>query len=150
MGRLLQVIHDEKIRKIARYIISGGSAAVVNILTLYVFTEFFHVWYLFSSVIAVCSAWAVSFVLQKFWTFQNFHLHRAHVQALFHAALSLFGVLMNTVLLYIFVEYFHLWYNAGQIIAGVLLACMNYFVFKHYIFPSDEPIVGVSAVGKSI
>jgi hypothetical protein len=36
------------------------------------------------------------------------------------------------------VEVFHIWYIAGQLVASGLLACVNYFVYKHYIFPSAD------------
>jgi len=120
--------------RIVRFLISGGTAAATNLSILYVLTEFFGVWYLFSSVIAVSFAWVVSFTLQKFWTFENRSLERVHVQAPLHLTVSLASIVVNTAALFVFVEYLHVWYFTAQVVVGVLIAFVNYFVYKRYIF----------------
>lgn len=126
--------------RVVRYIISGGTAAAANLSILYILTEFFGVWYLASSIAAVCVGWVVAFLLQKFWAFQSPELDRVHIQLSLHTLLSLANIALNTVLLYMFVEWGHLWYIVAQIIASGLLACMNYFVYKRYIFPSKSEL----------
>ena len=64
-----------------RFLISGGTAAVVDLLFLYVLTDGIHMWYLLSSVLAFLAAFSVSFTLQKRWTFRDRSNDRLHVQA---------------------------------------------------------------------
>lgn len=132
--------------KVLRYIIAGGTAAAVNLSILFVLTEYVGLWYLFSAVIAVASAWIVSFTLQKFWTFKDRSMDRLHIQAPLHLTVSLANIVVNTGLLYIFVEYIHMWYLAGQVLSGALLAIVDYFIYKHYIFAKRSSIgeVGVA------
>src|SRR3989344_279145 len=54
-----------------RYIISGGTGAVVNLATLFVLVHFFQVWYLLSVIMAFVVAFFVSFSMQKFFTFND-------------------------------------------------------------------------------
>lgn len=122
--------------RVLRYIAAGGMGAVANLGVLYVLTEFLHVWYLFSSVIGVCSGFAVSFVLQKFWTFRNMALDRVHVQLPLHLLLSLSNLVLNTFLMYVLVDYVRIWYMLAQIIVAGALACANYSVYRLYIFKS--------------
>ena len=120
--------------KILRFLISGGFATGVDFFFLYAFTEWAGFYYLVSSVLAFLISVAVSFTLQKFWTFENRSLDRVHIQAPLHLTLSLTNILVNTTFLFVLVEYFGIWYIGAQIIAGGFLACVNYFIYKHYIF----------------
>ncbi len=122
---------------LARYLVSGGTAASVDFSLLYILTEFFHVWYLLSSIVAVAVAIMVSFLLQKFWTFQSNTLDTVHIQLSLHSMLSFLNLGLNTFLLYFFVEYVHLWYIFAQFLGAGLLACMNYFVYRTWIFSGN-------------
>ena len=68
--RSLSSSHPTQMR-IVRFLISGSSAAGINLGTLFVLTHFFDVWYLLSSVVAFSVSFFVSFTLQKFWTFND-------------------------------------------------------------------------------
>jgi putative flippase GtrA len=122
-------------QRAARYLVAGGTATASNFATLYVLTEFAHVWYLASSIAALTVGFVVSFILQKFWTFQNKGLARVHVQLPLHILLSLANVGANTVMLYGMVEYLHIWYLAAQFINAAILATCNFFVYRRFIFP---------------
>lgn len=122
------------IARVARYLVAGGSAAAINLGLLYVLTEYAHLWYLLSSFIAVSAAVVASFVLQKFWAFQDSRLDRIRVQLPQHAFLSIVNIALNAVLLYVLVEWVHVWYMAAQFVTSALLAVLNYFVYRTYIF----------------
>lgn len=120
--------------RILRYLIAGGTSAATNLILLYILTSVFDVWYIYSALIATSVALIVSFTLQKLWTFQNYGTERVHVQFPMHAALAGLNIVINTILLYTLVEWFGIWYLFAQVIIGALLACVNYFVYKTYIF----------------
>ena len=132
----VQLIKALEERRVVRYIVSGGTATASNFVVLYTLTEFLHIWYLTSSIFALLMGFAISFILQKFWTFQNAGFERVHIQLPLHIALSLANIAINTVLLYGFVQYLHVWYLLAQFINAVLLACMNFFIYHHFIFPN--------------
>ena len=121
--------------QIVRYIVSGGTAAFINFALLYGLTEFLHVWYIASSIVGLVAGVFTSFFLQKLWAFENRSLTRIRIQFQQHALLSLANIGFNTLALYVLVEYLHAWYMFAQIVITVMLATMNYFIFKHYIFP---------------
>lgn len=120
--------------KAVRYIISGGSAAAVNFILLWVFTEFLGLWYLLSLIIASIISASLTFALQKFWTFENPSMERVHVQMPQYVALALINLALNSAALYVLVEYAHMWYLAGQVICSAVLAVMNFLINQHYIF----------------
>src|SRR3989344_4960681 len=89
--------------KIPRFIISGGTATVTNLGTLFLLTHFLNVWYLVSSVIAYLGAFFVSFSLQKFWTFRDHSKERIRRQAGVFFLIMIIGIFFNTLMLYILV-----------------------------------------------
>ena len=127
--------------KAVRYVVSGGTAACLNFFLLWFLTEFFRLWYIFSLIIASVTSAAFTFVLQKFWTFENPSLERVHIQMPQYITLALINLVLNSAALYILVEYIHLWYIAGQVICSGTLAVMNYLINQHYIFrPSTKSV----------
>lgn len=131
--RLLQKLPFQHI-KIVRYLVSGGSAALLNFALLWGFTDLAHLWYLLS----LCIAWALSsvytFALQKFWTFEDHSLERTHIQFSQYIVLSLVNLALNSLFLFVLVEYAHLWYLAGQVMCIGALAAMNFFIYRTFIF----------------
>lgn len=125
---------------IIKFVVSGGFSACVNIGTLYLLTEYARIHYLQSAVISFIIAVFISFLLQKFWTFQDMRKEVVHWQMMWFLGLSLTNLLINTLLIYSLVEYLHLWYLAAAVISGALLAVSNFFIYKHVIF-ATEPVL---------
>jgi len=119
---------------LARYLVSGFSAAGTNIFLLYIFTHFFHIWYLYSSVLSFVISIAVSFSLQKLWTFQDKKTERVHHQFARYMLLALFGIILNTLLMFLFVDILNIWYILGQIMTGGLIAIFNFVMYKFFVF----------------
>lgn len=124
----------EKAFKIFRYLVSGGSAAVVHIAMLFVFVEFFHLWYVLGSVFAFLIAFVVSFLLQKFWTFKNTNKDGIHKQATVYFIVAVINLGLNTLFIYLAVEFLNLHYILGQIVASGLIAISSFFIYSKFIF----------------
>jgi putative flippase GtrA len=92
------------------------------------------VWYLYSSIAAFCLAFFVSFALQKFWTFSDKSLDKMHHQFAKYALVAGLGIAVNTIFMYLLVDLLNLWYILAQIFTGVLVAAMNFFAYKIFIF----------------
>lgn len=117
-----------------RYLAAGGTAALVDFGLLYLFTDIFGVHYLFSAIAAFVVAFFVSFFLQKFWTFQDDSVDKVHTQVAVYFMVAIVTLLLNTALMYIFVDWLHLWYMAAQFITSGLLACVTFFISRDFIF----------------
>ena len=126
-----------KYAQIIKYIISGGTAAFVDILFLYVFTDIFHWWYLASAVVAFLIAFGFSFTMQKYWTFKDRVTENVHVQVSIFLGVSIANLAWNTLLMYFFVDIVHIWYIASQVLAGGIVALTSYFIYKKYIFKQN-------------
>ena len=120
--------------RVWRYLVAGGSAAVVDLGFLYALTEGFGFHYLLSASLAFIVAFCVSFFLQKFWTFQDPSVERVHAQVVLYFVIAVANLGLNTLLMFLFVEKLHLWYFGAQIIVGALLACGSFFISRHFVF----------------
>lgn len=121
-------------RRIFRYLLSGGTAAGVNILSFFVFTHYFNIWYIHSSLISYSMAFGVSFMLQKLWTFKIVSLGRIKKELILYLIVFVVGNILNTIMLFSLVEYMHLHYLIAQIISNGIIAIGNFFAYKYFIF----------------
>lgn len=129
----------ETMKKVARYIVSGGSGAVVDLFCLYAFVEWFGIWYVLAAILAFIIAFFVSFSLQKFWTFKDMELNGIHVQATRYFIVSAANLAMNTLLMYLFVEIAGMHYLISQLITGAVLAVSSFFIYSKFVFIRTPP-----------
>ena len=120
--------------KLLKYFIAGGAVYVTNVGLLYVLTDLFHLWYLMSSGCAYVIAFIVSFVLQKFWAFNNKDLSVWKKQLGSSFALSLANFMLNMVSMFILVEYADINYLYAQVIISGMIAVISFFVYQYIIF----------------
>jgi len=123
-----------KYKRIIKYLIAGGTAALVDLSLLYVLTDLLGFWYLFSTSLAFAAAFFVSFFLQKFWTFRDNGKERIYQQLGAYLAVALTNFCLNALLMYALVDGFKVWYLFAQVIAGGSIACESYLIYKFLIF----------------
>jgi glycosyltransferase involved in cell wall biosynthesis len=133
MKSLYQLLVKHK-KTLLKYLFSGGTAAFVDLLALYLLTSVWHVHYLLSAIIAFIIAFFVSFSLQKFWTFEDKTKDRIHIQAFSYLLAGLTTLIINTILVYLFVHFIHLHYILAQIIASAIIAVINFVIYRFFIF----------------
>ena len=125
--------------KVIRFIIAGGSAFSVNIFFLYIFTEFFGLWYIFSATIAFMLSFLVGFSLNKFWTFAESSADFIHSQIFIYLGVNLINLAINNALLYFMVESLAIWYILAQALASILIAFESFFVYKWLFMNTHNP-----------
>jgi|SRR3989344_80563 len=129
----------ESLRRIVRFLISGGIATGVNLLALYLLVHVMGMWYLTSSIVAFFVGFVASFMLQKFWTFKD---HRRDVmgkQLIIYLLIVLFNLGLNTGLVYVFVEYAKFWPLVAQALASLVIAFEGFFAYRMLVFRDTNP-----------
>ena len=127
-----------RIAKIFRYIFSGGLAAATNLFLLWLFIYPLHIHYLISTVLAFIFAFGVSFFMQKFFTFQDHGREGVHGQAAVYLAVTGVNLLINTGLMYLFVDLAHINPIISQIIVAIMLAIESYVIYGMFIFKNGR------------
>ncbi|MBI5140487.1 MAG: GtrA family protein [Candidatus Vogelbacteria bacterium] len=122
---------------IIRYIISGCTAAGVDLIALYILTEYVGFVYTTSVVIAFLIAFTASFVLQKYWTFDDNKDKESHKQLIAYFSVQVANLFLNSLLVYLFTEKFGVWYMLSQFITGILIAFSSFLIYRNFIFPKN-------------
>ena len=118
------------VKQIIRFLSAGGLGLALYYIALYVLTDVFKVWYLLSATIASVLNYSFNFLIHKFWTFQNKDVLKIYQQAGKYLALVICIIITNLLLLYVLVEYIHLWYIAAQVIVTIFLTIISYYVSR--------------------
>lgn len=92
-------------RLIAKYVISGSIAAVSQLGMLVFLVERFHLWHILAVVYAFLFSATIAFCLQKFWTFSDRSLSKAHFQAALYAILLSVALSLNVMFMYFFCRF---------------------------------------------
>lgn len=125
-------------QRLLRYLVAGGTAAAVDLILLYLLADGLGMHYLTAAILAFIAAFFVSFLLQKFWTFEDNSTERVHAQAVLYFVVAAANLLLNTLLVYIFVEWVHIWYMGAQFLASGLIAFESFFVSRYFIFKASH------------
>lgn len=117
------------VQRVGRFIVTGAIVAAIDLILLYVFKDILLIWYLTSSILAFIIAFIISFGLQKLWTFQDYSLEHVHIQFTQYISISAINLMINTALVFMFVELFGIFYLVSQIISILIIAMGNYFLY---------------------
>ena len=121
IGRLVALVGQLSWWQVFKFCIAGSVGTGLYYGLLYGLTEFAQVWYLGSSIVASIAHFVLKFSLLKFWAFEDRDLTRVHHQLGYFFGLSVVNFGLNTLGLYVLVQYGHLWYMEAQIILTILL-----------------------------
>src|ERR1700732_2682384 len=125
---------SHKVLMLVRYLFAGGTGLATNLAVLYTWSNSFGWYYLFSVALALLVSFMVSFVLQKFWTFQDRAVHHLHHQAAKYFIVFIASFISNLALMYVLVSTLGVWYVLAQILTSGLLAMVSFFIYKNKIF----------------
>ena len=131
---ILETRLNAGIYKLIRYLISGGTAALVNWATFFLLVHITKIYYLYASILAFIVSIGISFMMQKFWTFRDKLTQDIHMQFARYIGVIVFSLILNTFLVYILVEKISVWYLLAQIIATAIIAVINFFAYRHLVF----------------
>lgn len=118
---------------------AAGSVGWLTYYGLLIFlTEVAKVWYLASAMTALIVNYAITFVLQKVWTFRDTSTHILHQQIGIYVCMVTGFYISNSVLLYALVEYARLWYLFAQVLISLLLTVVS-FAISRWLFKTQPP-----------
>ncbi len=113
----------------------GALGICVNVGTLFILTEFFHVYYLVSALIAIELSIIHNFLLNDFWTFRGdgcYHISSTFQRFGLYQFVSIGGLLINFGVLYALTEGIRFYYIESDVIGIFSAFLWNYFINRHY------------------
>ena len=131
----VRFIDRETFYKFSKFLLGGGLGYIINIVSTYVLTEFFGLYYLLSYTIS----FSVVILFHFFFnTYIIFKLEKEHFKRFFYYLFSvLFFTVSNIFLVKVFTEYLKLYYLFSIIIVTASLFLLKFFIYKDYVFKNE-------------
>ncbi len=125
-------INSKIFKQLFRFGIVGFTAFLIDAGLLYVLTEFVHIHYLISSVISFIVSLAYNYILSIFWVF-DVKKKQTYKEVLLFAILSVIGLGINQLVMYLGVDLLHIYYMLCKVLATIVVMIYNFITRKIFI-----------------
>lgn len=135
-GKKEEIMNKENMRVLISYIFVGGLTTLVNFVAYYILSEYLHVYWLISNVVA----WVVSVIFA-------FYMNRNHVfksrNDIRNEASQFFGMrfmtlIIESILLFISISLLSLPNMLSKVVVSIVVVVSNYAICKYRIFRMDR------------
>jgi putative flippase GtrA len=120
---ILAMLNKEKI---VGFFLIGLFSTLIDVGLLYLFTEYFGIWYIYSATVSYTCGMVANFLLNKYLNFRDPSRNYPR-QFISFALISLSSLALTLGVLYVAVEIFSINYLLGKIIAVIIAFFLNYF-----------------------
>ena len=117
------------IEQIIKFGIIGVIAFVIDYSLLYCLTEFLNIHYLISAIISFTVSVIFNYIASIKWVFVT-DSHKTSSTFIIFIILSVIGLGVNQIIMYLGVEIFHLYYMFTKIFATAIVMIYNFITRK--------------------
>jgi putative flippase GtrA len=114
--------------------IVGGLMILLNVMILYLLTSLLGIYYIFSAILSYLLLTGLSFFLNEKWTFRSI-THHTHKNPwhrfVSYYLVSLSGMTLHILILFVFTEYGNVFYLYSSIIASFSVFLWNFSLNKN-------------------
>lgn len=140
---MLRLFHALTRHRCVRFLIAGGTSAMVTVGTVFVLTTLYHVWYVVATATGFILAVCVNFALQKWWTFRERGISKVRSQSAHFFVVNGINFFLNGVLVVFFVERVGLWPVAAQVCSAAVLAVESFIAYTYIFRPRDDAPIDI-------
>lgn len=123
----------ELIAQIIRFGAVGAIAFVIDYSILYIMTEYVGLYYLISSAISFAISMIFNYSISMSWVFKSKKNANKIVEFTIFLILSIIGLGINQLTMFILVEYYCIYYMISKIFATSLVMVWNFITRKIFI-----------------
>ena len=123
-----------KFKRYPHFIMIGLTGFLINLLLTFVFTEFFHLWYLLSYIMGALLSWVFSFYMNSHFTFRGHNSEHNFKRYIFY--LQTYGLmgLASLAFVYILTSIFGVYYLLSILIASSVMSLATFVFNKKVVF----------------
>lgn len=115
-----------------KFMFVGGSGTLLNLLFLWILTDFVGFHYLISYIISFCIVVTSNYILNSLWTFKE---KKSGKKEYFKYAVISLGTLgVRQLFLYTFTDIFGIYYLLSAIIVTCISFLINFTLSKRYVW----------------
>jgi putative flippase GtrA len=127
-------LNQLKSSQIVRYFFVGGIAAIVDIVIFYIFAKYLGFNYLLVGAFGFILATLLNYMLSIEYVFESKVRFTKGAEILWIYVISLVGLFLHLVFLYLFIDLIQLEKMMGKLIAIAGVFLWNYLMRKNFIF----------------
>jgi putative flippase GtrA len=128
----------KKYTKLVRFLVSGGSAALVEYCTFLFLGSTFHINIFFANSLSFLCGLIVSFLLNKRWVFRS--KKKTYGEFIRYFILALVNLAISNIAIDLLVNGVHLKQFIAKIYVMMIIALWNYIIFSKLIFHSAHEL----------
>ncbi|GIW66726.1 MAG: dolichol monophosphate mannose synthase [Candidatus Parcubacteria bacterium] len=117
-------------KRFIKFIIVGTLGTIINLLFFYLLVKHLSIWYILSAIISFFIAVTNNYLLNQKWTFAG----SVQSSYLKFVLVSLGGLIVNLIILFLLVEYLRINYLLSQLIAIGLASIFNFYQSQRFVF----------------
>lgn len=116
----------------------GGTAFVIDAGILFLLTEFLGIHYLISGAISFTVSVIYNYILSIKWVFDAKKDTNKTQELVVFIGLSVIGLLINQLFMWLFVDLLHIYYMLSKIVATAIVMVYNFITRKLFIERKPE------------
>lgn len=128
----MTIFKNKLLNQILKFGLVGGTAFVIDYVLLYFCTEFLHIHYLISSIISFTVSVIFNYILSIKWVFDVKKKQDVKDFVIF-IILSVVGLGINSLIMYVMVEKFGVYYMLSKIVSTAVVMVYNFITRKIFV-----------------
>lgn len=117
-----------------KFLISGGSAAIVEYILFLVLLGLMEQYILVIQAVSFLAGFVVSFTLNKTWVFSSKNSGRTYHELWKYAVLATANLVISGLFIWLLVDVYDQSAYISKLVVMVVIAAWNYFIFQKIIF----------------
>jgi putative flippase GtrA len=122
----------------ARYVLVGGVAFVVDFGVLVALTELAGLHYRVSAAIAFLAGLVVNYVIAILWVFDRSRLADRRLEFVIYGIIGIIGVGLNDLVLYLVATVAGVHYTLAKLVSAAIVLQFNFFSRRLILFSRSE------------
>lgn len=127
-----KLLQNKLVKQILKFGIVGGLAFLIDYGIYALLTQVFSVYYILASVISFSLSVIFNYILSITWVF-DVNKKQGIKEFIIFIVLSVIGLILNSLILYLSVELLHIHNLIGKIIATIIVMIYNFITRKIFI-----------------
>lgn len=120
--------------QIFRYLTAGLFAFIVDASFLFILTEYLHLYYLLSALLAYSIGLLISYTANIVWVFDSRKQKRRSVEMLIFITITLIGLLITFALMWFLTSELNIYYLISKVITTIIVFGWNFLLKKWILF----------------
>ena len=124
---------NKLVNKIIKFSIVGGIATIIDFACLYIFKEFLNFNIIFANTLSFIISVTYNYIASIVWVFDINKEKNKKIQFILFILFSIFGLVLNNIILYILTDIFNMYYLISKVVATFIVMIFNFITRKKFL-----------------